>query len=515
MSLTPLDGDSGTVRVFPVDIPYSALVEDGPMSSTQTIDNDMTVAVTFKPTTVNDSLPFGDSRYHHHVVINYVHSTKAVTLWVSGTTPTGYITTKTTAAELLQEALVAVCGSARGYYSNLYVVDGASLDAYTFFELSTVLPTLWVWKSDISVTYGPNGGYYPFTYGTTAVGANIFTGGVASGSTYIQPPSRLFDDTLGTYWVTGNNDGYADYAFGESIERTLRYYVIQTAIDGSTSGWPKSWLIQGSNNGVDWTTVDTVTGLTLDDWSPYASHRNTYVVDNPGAYHYYRLQMVEANASYNNAIDAWEGYDSGTPFGLGTDFSGNENHWSVTGTQSTDTPTNNLPIINPVPDVGWTLSEGNLAFACDPGSDFMKVTLPCVDKCYWEVEWIAAAGGSIGVIGEASTDPKVAGTTYLQRSGEFQRFDDTEGTFDLAVYNVCTLMLAYDNGNLWIGVNGVWSGDPVAFTGPIDSTINDTVYPFAFNTFSTNTPAGRFKFAELDLTYSVPAGYKPLKEKVI
>jgi len=70
-------------------------------------------------------------------------------------------------------------------------------------------------------------------------------------------------------------------------------------------------------------------------------------------------------------------------------------------------------------------------------------------------------------------------------------------------------MLAYNNGNLWIGVDGVWSGDPAAFTDPMDSTIIGTVYPFVFDTFLTSIPSGRFKFAEQELTYTPPVGFRP------
>jgi len=102
---------------------------------------------------------------------------------------------------------------------------------------------------------------------------------------------KAFDGELDTDW--GSTDvppQWVRYQF--SIARTIRQYTI-TATDNAFDlpNTPKDWLFQGSNNGTDWTTLDSRSNE--DGWS--ASETRTYQFANSTAYLYYRIYVTANN----------------------------------------------------------------------------------------------------------------------------------------------------------------------------------------------------------------------------
>lgn len=376
----------------------------------------------------------------------------------------------------------------------------------------TVLNMLGEWEGYESVVdgYGPNGGHYPFLYANNAT--QMFVGGTASTNSQYDasyPPENAFDGRSDLEWHAAGGVTSCWLQYTLATQKTLFKYTIQARGLNGAAQSPKSWTIQGSNNGTDWTVLDTETDVT--GWTNLSV--KSFTVDNPGSYSMYRMDITETGGS-TASIAEWVGYDTVYVNGLGTDTSGNGNDWTFPSdaAQSTDTPTNNLPVINPVPDVGWTLSEGNLRFVGDADSDFMLCTLPCVDGCYWELEWDGGAGAGAGIASQGISDPRTGQASMLAGSADLYKFDGTQTTFALVPQARSTLMFAYRNGNLWIGVDGVWEGDPEAFAGPTDATIAGAIYPMVYDRWSGNIPEGRFRFAEHELQYPVPVGFRPLKQ---
>jgi len=88
-----------------------------------------------------------------------------------------------------------------------------------------------------------------------------------------------------------------DVSFPEWIKidlgngRNITQYTISFNFDGDSA--PKDWLLQGSNNDIDWTTVDTVVGEI--DWGSYIDGMREYEVDSPGTYRYYRIYVTANN----------------------------------------------------------------------------------------------------------------------------------------------------------------------------------------------------------------------------
>src|SRR5581483_8805729 len=58
---------------------------------------------------------------------------------------------------------------------------------------------------------------------------------------------------------------------------------------------PKDWQFQGSNDGTDWTTLDTQTGQTF----PVRSYEIEYALAKPAAYRYFRLNVTANNGDNN------------------------------------------------------------------------------------------------------------------------------------------------------------------------------------------------------------------------
>jgi Mg-chelatase subunit ChlD len=95
-------------------------------------------------------------------------------------------------------------------------------------------------------------------------------------------------------WATsyGNTSGDLDYQFDTAqVVTAYRMTALSlTQVGGIEVDAPYTWLFQGSNNGVDWTTLDTQTALV---WAP--AQRRRFELDNSTAYAYYRLNISSAN----------------------------------------------------------------------------------------------------------------------------------------------------------------------------------------------------------------------------
>lgn len=510
MSLTPKETGGGIMPVYPVDIAYSGLLEAG-YSSSGAVAANATLVLSFKPTVVNTAYPLCDPTNHYMLMIAKVGTT--VEVFRNAVSLGTHTTSATTYAGLLSEALITCCGSDHGYYSNMYVVDGEALSWGTFFDLSARVANLWVWKKSPAWTDpGPNGGRYTFSDARPV--SNAFVGGTPGGN-YSNglPPAALFDASNATLWDCsgyGTADNFAWYDFGAGVSKTLAGYFVSIYDGAGATAWPWGWDILGSNDSTDgcdgtWATVDSVRGRS--DLNTYGAG-DTFICSDPGAYRWYKFQFVEGNYAFVNSLGTWHGYES---FGLGTDYSGKRNHWTVTGVQSLDTPTNNHPVLNPLFHTAHALADGNLSFTGDAADNITPATMACFDGCYWEVEWTMNSGAACGVAALANyVSGRPVASSSLAGNEEMYRFDGTLATSPLLVGNASTIGMAYRYGKLWYSVDGVWIGDPAADVGATDESIVGTVYPFWFDRWGSNVPQGCFRFSESDLAYPPPTGFSPL-----
>ena len=148
----------------------------------------------------------------------------------------------------------------------LSVVHGASGDFGPHNMTSNVLPTPFVASSDSPVIGG-------------------------------QPAYEAFDGTYsGTNKWIGDGGGvnYLQIDLGAASSVLLTYAIAENDEMGGNSGRaPKNWTMKGSNDGTNWTTVDTRTNQTA--WGN--SEIRTYACASPGstAFRYYRLAITANN----------------------------------------------------------------------------------------------------------------------------------------------------------------------------------------------------------------------------
>ena len=232
---------------------------------------------------------------------------------------------------------------------------------------------------------------------------------------------------------------------------------------------------------------------------------------------------------------------SGSNAGLGKDFSGNGNYWntnniSVTAGSTydamTDSPTlsasaSNYATLNPNAKASSiTLSEGNLKSVDASGSFTVCVfaTQTVSNKCYWEFQitnvGVNNARGACGVLPSNYTpttlanDTLVAGVTALgansvgmcpQVSAIYQNGATTGISTGVWVAND-VVMIAYNNGKLWMGRNGTWanSGDPAAGTGEVASGLDTSALPVICN---RNSQTWIANFGQRPFAYTPPTGF--------
>lgn len=117
------------------------------------------------------------------------------------------------------------------------------------------------------------------------------TGGTASTSDAYGPASNAFDGNPATYWETDNPaPQWIAYEFPSAT--ALTGYGLQARDHGSPTARtaPTAWILEGSNDGSTWVTLDTRSGVT--DWTAGAT--KTYGVEPPPAGHrYWRLDISE------------------------------------------------------------------------------------------------------------------------------------------------------------------------------------------------------------------------------
>lgn len=137
----------------------------------------------------------------------------------------------------------------------------------------------------------------------------IFEGGPATWPTGEQPP-RALDNTSTTKWLAFQATGAPyGFRFAGGLQHAVNAYTITSANDAATRD-PYSWTLSGSNDGVNYTQIDTRSAQS------FASRFQTklYEFTNTTAYEYYRFDFktkfgvtgLEADRPSANAIQMAE-----------------------------------------------------------------------------------------------------------------------------------------------------------------------------------------------------------------
>ena len=212
---------------------------------------------------------------------------------------------------------------------------------------------------------------------------------------------------------------------------------------------------------------------------------------------------------------------------IGSDSSGNNNHWSDVNLQHndvvSDSPTDNFATLNPLDEQGSanTLSDGNLVvnMAAAGSLEQTRATMGVSSgQFYWEAEVLSSGSdGGYFRVGLKSPDHhaqglSTSGAYWMVRGadGETEYMINNSGTqgsssVDYDVGDIIMVAVDMDAGKWWVGVNGTWVGDPVAGTGAIHDNLYGTVIPFVSNATSAATHVGRVNFGQQPFKYDPPA----------
>ncbi|WP_202915278.1 glycosyl hydrolase family 95 catalytic domain-containing protein [Paenibacillus paridis] len=113
---------------------------------------------------------------------------------------------------------------------------------------------------------------------------------------------KLFDDNTDTKYFADGNQGAKEYVIEWEYDKkmTTKSYSITTGNDAQPRD-PKNWTISASNDGVTYSTIDTVSAFEL------AGRKQTmqFELDVPGAYKYFKLNITSLNET-NQALQMSE-----------------------------------------------------------------------------------------------------------------------------------------------------------------------------------------------------------------
>jgi predicted alpha-1,2-mannosidase len=111
--------------------------------------------------------------------------------------------------------------------------------------------------------------------------------------------AKLVDDTSMSKWLTFANTATLEYRLPSAA--AVRQYTL-TSADDVPERDPQSWVLQGSNDGSSWTTLDTRANL------DFADRRQTraFVIPNSTAYSRYRLQVTANSGAAQTQLAEWE-----------------------------------------------------------------------------------------------------------------------------------------------------------------------------------------------------------------
>jgi len=234
-------------------------------------------------------------------------------------------------------------------------------------------------------------------------------------------------------------------------------------------------------------------------------------------------------------------FDPSATNGIGHDHSGNGNHFTASGFDTTnttaatydvmsDTPTTNYATFNPVFGIGrqsnLTYSEGNLQVVSSATSGFDTTavgTIAVTGKKYCEFTLPSDADGVyIGVM-KANTnltnngiDTSANSDCWVCRGDTGNKSNNSSVSYGSQFANNDVIMLAIDvdNTSIWWGKNGTWfaSGDPAANSNAAFTNLPsaDDLLVICGDNYSTRTPTIVANFGQRAFSYTPPSGFKAL-----
>jgi hypothetical protein len=96
--------------------------------------------------------------------------------------------------------------------------------------------------------------------------------------------SKLFDDSSSTQVTFASGTPQITWKYNGAKQRPTTY----TITSGAAPGDPAAWRLQGSNDGVTWTTLDSRSGEAF----TWRDQTRPFAIDDPGTFRYFRLSVT-------------------------------------------------------------------------------------------------------------------------------------------------------------------------------------------------------------------------------
>lgn len=127
---------------------------------------------------------------------------------------------------------------------------------------------------------------------------------------------RAFDNNSNTRWGVAATSCILSVTL--TAAEIVAGYTIRARNDSYLIDSPKDWTFEGSNDGTNWTVLDTRAGVT--SWS--MNERKEFAVSSPAAYLYYRLNISSNQSGTDTSVSEVELLE-GVPYGFDFYISGN------------------------------------------------------------------------------------------------------------------------------------------------------------------------------------------------
>ncbi|KRR18136.1 discoidin domain-containing protein [Bradyrhizobium retamae] len=160
-----------------------------------------------------------------------------------------------------------------------------------------------VYLSTIEMVWGPNPPAYLIPRMTAATTGG-FTASASSEFAGDNAAWKAFDWAQGSIWASANVAGPWWLRIDCPSTITPTSYVIWGRGGTGALLSPRNWTLEGSNDGVGWTVVDTRTNIT--GWQPFAGGPRSFTIAVPQAFSKWRLNISVTELGGNDvAVAEW------------------------------------------------------------------------------------------------------------------------------------------------------------------------------------------------------------------
>jgi beta-galactosidase/beta-glucuronidase len=120
-------------------------------------------------------------------------------------------------------------------------------------------------------------------------------------------PEQAFDGRPNTKWLTFHNTSWLQIQFANEKALKAGYYSVTSGND-SPERDPKDWLVEGSNDGIHYTVLDSRTNEAFGK----RNETKNFKIAEPGPYKYYRLNITANHGDSRTQLSEWDLLDGQT-----------------------------------------------------------------------------------------------------------------------------------------------------------------------------------------------------------